>query len=68
MHLPTFNITCVCCVNVSYILMLILQRWRDMLKNIYISFKRQKITKFCTFVWYKIICYSNTTILVTIGG
>ena len=34
--------------------------------NIYIkSFKFQKITKFCTFVWYKSLCSANITILVT---
>ena len=30
--------------------------------------KIQKITKFCTFVWYKFLCNAYTTILVTMGS
>ena len=39
----------------------------DSIKNIYKSFKIQEITKFYTFVWYKVIFNTNTDILVTIG-
>ena len=34
MHCPTCNITCVCRVTIYLILMLILQRWRTLLKKI----------------------------------
>ena len=47
MHCPTHNTTCMCCVIISFILMLIIQIWRTISEILN--------TKFCTFVCYKIL-------------
>ena len=58
MHSPTCNITCVCCVTVYFVLVLILQRWRNILKQDKKVLKARKLSIF-TFVWYEIICNST---------
>ena len=46
MHCTTYNITCVCCVTVYFILMLILIRWRNKLKKDIKVLKSRKLPNF----------------------
>ena len=68
MYCPTYNVNL--CVLVYHLFHYDVDtvKMEDYISTIFKRLKSQKITKFCTFVWYKFPRNTYTTILVTMGS
>ena len=68
MYCPTYNVNL--CVLVYHLFHYDVDtvKMEDYISTIFKWLKSQKITKCCTFVWYKFLRNTYTTILVTMGS